>query len=787
MAESNVDSAEKLAPGAREIRVFLCYRRQDGAWHADWLYRQLNNTSFADAGGNTCHVRIYYDKTAPGVSDWKQLHFPSLQTSQAVILVCTPGIAIDFSKRGQPDWVYEELRWWCGHRKTAPIVVDTTSEGDRWLPPLITQKWPDINRIDLSKDDAAAAEGTDRNFVQRIRERITGAIRESERRTVFEDLERFKRLSKLRLAALSCAMVLFFVAVGAAVLALRARVLEKEQLDHANQALAAGILSDLDLKRDKSLTSRQRNALWKLATDEAVRAKFVSALSASPEDIARIAPGLGAVSRSLGLQWPSPAEAEKLLSATAAAIGRFEKTTTPSVGILFQALAPELTEMQAQQVLEVVLRQIRNGTDSDVLETLLRVLDTLPAELTAVQAQQALTPLLHQIGETTEPNGLRALVAGLKALVAKLTEAQVQQALEAVLQQIGKSLNPRALKALLEGLETLLVRPTEAQAQQAVEAVLSQFEKATEYDTYKALGLGLQAIAKKLTEAQVQQALEAVLQQIGNTTASHERAISEMGYGLQALAAKLTEAQVQQALEAVLRQMGKSTDPDALNVLGGGLQALVPKLTAAQAQQAFEAVLQQASKTINSDELSDFAAAVQLLPAKLTEAQSQRAIEALLQQIGKSTNASMVEALLKGLAALPAKLTDEQANQALTPVLQQIGETTHAQPVGSGLQVLAGKLTGAQAQQAFQALLQQIGYTNNPPALDALGEDLKALAARLTDVQVQQALETVLRQIGKTAHSDALSALAEAVQPLSANFNRGTVSAGDRGVAAADW
>jgi hypothetical protein len=93
----------------------------------------------------------------------------------------------------------------------------------------------------------------------------------------------------------------------------------------------------------------------------------------------------------------------------------------------------------------------------------------------------------------------------------------------------------------------------------------------------------------------------------------------------------------------------------------------------------------------------------------------------------------------------------------------------------------------AQAQQAFQALLQQIGYTNNPPALDALGEDLKALAARLTDVQVQQALETVLRQIGKTAHSDALSALAEAVQPLSANFNRGTVSAGDRGVAAADW
>jgi hypothetical protein len=207
---------------AREIRVFLCYRRQDGAWHADWLYRHLNNTSFTDPADKACRVRIYYDKTAPGVSDWKQLHFPSLQTSQAIILVCTPGIAIDFSRRGQPDWVYEELRWWCGHRDTAPIVVDTTGEGDRWLPQLITLKWPDINRIDLNKDDAEAAENTSRDFAQRIRERITDSIRESERRTVFEDLQRFKRLTKRLSVALSCAVFLLFVAVITTVWALKA-------------------------------------------------------------------------------------------------------------------------------------------------------------------------------------------------------------------------------------------------------------------------------------------------------------------------------------------------------------------------------------------------------------------------------------------------------------------------------------------------------------------------------------------------------------------------------------
>jgi TIR domain len=175
-------------PSVREIPLFICYRRQDGAWHADWLYQQLKDATFLDASSNQCHVRVYYDKTAPGVSDWKNLHFPSLQTSRAMILICTPGMATDFSKRGQPDWVYEELRWWCGHRDTAPIVVDATGEGERWLPRLVTRKWPNVNRIDLDRDDATA-HGAETDFALRISERIIGAIRESEQRTVFEDLQ----------------------------------------------------------------------------------------------------------------------------------------------------------------------------------------------------------------------------------------------------------------------------------------------------------------------------------------------------------------------------------------------------------------------------------------------------------------------------------------------------------------------------------------------------------------------------------------------------------------------
>ncbi|MBY5698007.1 hypothetical protein [Rhizobium leguminosarum] len=200
MASNNLENAKKRTSGAQEIRVFLCYRRQDGALYADWLNHQLNSTSYVDTDGNTFEFHIYYDKTAPAVSDWKQFHFPSLQSSRAMILICTPGIAIDLSKDREPDWVYEELRWWCSHRGTAPIVVDATKEGDRWLPSIITKKWPSINRIDLSKDDV---EATDINFVERVRERITGGIRESERRTVFEDLQRFKKLTLKLKAALN--------------------------------------------------------------------------------------------------------------------------------------------------------------------------------------------------------------------------------------------------------------------------------------------------------------------------------------------------------------------------------------------------------------------------------------------------------------------------------------------------------------------------------------------------------------------------------------------------------
>lgn len=215
--------SDVAAQGAcRDVQVFLCYRRADGNFHAEWLNELLNGAQYTEPSGATCRLRLYYDKTAPGVANWKLIHFPSLQTSQALVLICTPGIAKDLSRRGHPDWVYEELRWWVRNRQSAPIVVDTTGEGDRWLPELVARRWPDINRIDVRREDAeAAARDNDRKFGERIRQRIVTSIVQSEHAAVFEDLERSRRLSQRLRLWLASALVLLAVAIGMAAVAWR--------------------------------------------------------------------------------------------------------------------------------------------------------------------------------------------------------------------------------------------------------------------------------------------------------------------------------------------------------------------------------------------------------------------------------------------------------------------------------------------------------------------------------------------------------------------------------------
>jgi hypothetical protein len=228
----------------------------------------------------------------------------------------------------------------------------------------------------------------------------------------------------------------------------------QRQLDRANKTLAEGILNDLDLKSDKPLTARQRNALWKLArANEAVKREFISALSASPEDLVRISAQFGEVCRSLGLERPSPAEAEKLFAGTVAAL-EWEKSA-PSVVIAIQVLAPKVRQSQAQQALAPVLKQIGRTADSETLQAMAEAIQALAPKLAEEQTQQTLASLLRQIGETTNSFGLRAQALVIRALGANLTDAQVQQALAPALAKIGQTTDPDDVLTVAQAIQEL--------------------------------------------------------------------------------------------------------------------------------------------------------------------------------------------------------------------------------------------------------------------------------------------------------------------------------------------
>ena len=51
---------------------------------------QLADAEFTASDGSRRKIQIYYDQKAPGVADWKKLHFPSLQSSHSLLLERIP-------------------------------------------------------------------------------------------------------------------------------------------------------------------------------------------------------------------------------------------------------------------------------------------------------------------------------------------------------------------------------------------------------------------------------------------------------------------------------------------------------------------------------------------------------------------------------------------------------------------------------------------------------------------------------------------------------------------------
>lgn len=211
--------------------IFICYRQVDGHQAAQWLYETLHGQPlpFIPEGYDSPPKSdVYFDQSAPAVDDWTRVHEPALQRARAMLLVCSPAAKIN---EGSHDWVHKELNWWLSERDVAPIIIDPTDTGDRYIPDAVLARWPNAQRLVVQPEKWEKLKPEERNEIRvNMRNRIIGEIRESERATTYEDLEKEKkrtrelnrqrnvlvRQRKVLVFSLLASVVAFILAVAAA-------------------------------------------------------------------------------------------------------------------------------------------------------------------------------------------------------------------------------------------------------------------------------------------------------------------------------------------------------------------------------------------------------------------------------------------------------------------------------------------------------------------------------------------------------------------------------------------
>ena len=427
------------------------------------------------------------------------------------------------------------------------------------------------------------------------------------------------------------------------------------------------------------------------------------------------------------------------------------------------ALAPKLSETQANEAFESIMRSFNEITKPEALDTLAQALQAVIVKLNEVQANEALKSILRQFEQTREVGGHRELVEVLQTLAPRLSEAQANEALDPVLRQMSQAADPYTLLPLARVLQALPTELTEAQASKALDPVLSQIGQMTETDMFTMFAArtradALEALAPKLFEAQASEALVVVLQQIGKTT-NNSVAVGELGRLVPALMANFARATAQRALDMVLQQLSQTTDPNEVQALAKGIQALATKLTGAQVHEALIVVLRQIGQTTTPvlrqqgpiDYANPFRSlqriasphnftaltlAFKALAPKLSEAQANEALDPMLRKINQMENPDALHELAEALEVLPAKLTEAQASNALDPVLRQIGQTTDSfelLSLAQALEALTTKLTGAKAHEASSVVASSLAWAAGNDEAAGWARALVALLPSATD------------------------------------------------------
>lgn len=131
-----------------------------------------------------------------------------------------------------------ELEWWLSNRVSAPIVVDPTGEGLRWVPETIRKKWPNIQRVPVVKrhgkieDEALSIE------------QLTKGLQVSGVSELFRELAERRRLIRRITTVLVITSVLLVAAIVGVFVTIR--LYKQISSTQASLAKATAVVSQLE-------------------------------------------------------------------------------------------------------------------------------------------------------------------------------------------------------------------------------------------------------------------------------------------------------------------------------------------------------------------------------------------------------------------------------------------------------------------------------------------------------------------------------------------------------------
>jgi WD40 repeat protein len=166
------------------FRIFIAYRQgaDEGDACARFLFQSLHGRSIDAEDGSERKIEVYFDHDAPAISDFRLKWKADLRTSKAMLLICSPGAA---QARSGRDWLHDEVNWWADHRRTGPIVIETTDVGEDAIPHRIRDKWPYAQRVRWANDLSIPEQ-------QSLIDRILKGVLLSETGINYEDLRQLR-------------------------------------------------------------------------------------------------------------------------------------------------------------------------------------------------------------------------------------------------------------------------------------------------------------------------------------------------------------------------------------------------------------------------------------------------------------------------------------------------------------------------------------------------------------------------------------------------------------------